>query len=543
MGRHAAGHGFLRAYLRSSGGGERWVYAPDRAAREAFQKYLPLVPAPHRARMIGPENLSALAEPGCLYIPGPGLAEAAWRRRIAEPFGWSLCGVTHTVSSAGAMDVIAGLVAAPVGPWDALVCTSKAAREVVRGLWEGEAADLRARLGAKKFAWPELPVIPLGVDCGQYAFTPEERAKARAALGLVTDDVAILFLGRLSFHAKAHPLAMYRALEMSTRGRERKGRVVLIECGWHANDFIANAFTEARRHAAPSIGHVLLDGRQPESARQAWAAADIFCSLSDNIQESFGLAPIEAMAAGLPSVVTDWNGYRDTVRDGRDGFRVPIVMPAPGTGSDLAARHALGLDTYDQYIGFVAQLVAPDGEAAAHALARLIDDPKLRARLGANARTRARETFDWQVVLGAYRALWRELAEKCAVARRKTKTAARDHIISNGDSPAARGWPARPDPFALFAGYASATLGARTRLARGRVSADELKALRRLAMVDYAKAILPADETVARILAAVPAVGAATFADVRRAAGAAPPEGTARAVAWLLKMGVLKVVA
>ena len=30
-----------------------------------------------------------------------------------------------------------------------------------------------------------------------------------------------------------------------------------------------------------------------------WAAGDIFLSLIDNMQESFGLTPIEAMAAGL----------------------------------------------------------------------------------------------------------------------------------------------------------------------------------------------------------------------------------------------------
>ena len=29
------------------------------------------------------------------------------------------------------------------------------------------------------------------------------------------------------------------------------------------------------------------------------------------------------MAAGVPLVVSDWNGYRDLVRNGIDGFRVP----------------------------------------------------------------------------------------------------------------------------------------------------------------------------------------------------------------------------
>ena len=33
-------------------------------------------------------------------------------------------------------------------------------------------------------------------------------------------SIVVLFLGRLSFHAKAHPLAMYQALERASRGRE-----------------------------------------------------------------------------------------------------------------------------------------------------------------------------------------------------------------------------------------------------------------------------------------------------------------------------------
>ena len=74
---------------------------------------------------------------------------------------------------------------------------------------------------------------------------------------------------------------------------------------------------------------VVLNGQDSQQRKTAWASADIFCSLSDNIQESFGLTPVEAMAAGLPCVVSDWDGYRDTVRHGEDGFRVDTAMPAP----------------------------------------------------------------------------------------------------------------------------------------------------------------------------------------------------------------------
>jgi glycosyltransferase involved in cell wall biosynthesis len=59
--------------------------------------------------------------------------------------------------------------------------------------------------------------------------------------------------------------------------------------------------------------------------------------LSDNIQETFGIVPIEAMAAGLPVVVLDWDGYKNTVRDGIDGFRVPTLMSGAGSQTARAA--------------------------------------------------------------------------------------------------------------------------------------------------------------------------------------------------------------
>ena len=66
---------------------------------------------------------------------------------------------------------------------------------------------------------------------------------------------------------------------------------------------------------------------RPEATRRSvWHAADVFVSPSDNIQETFGLAVLEAMASGLPVVASDWDGYRDLVADGETGFLVPTAM-------------------------------------------------------------------------------------------------------------------------------------------------------------------------------------------------------------------------
>jgi hypothetical protein len=73
-------------------------------------------------------SLLALGEPGLVYHPGPGIGEHAWQRAVnGGHAAWSLCGITHTTSSAGAMDALAQLITAPVQPRDAVICTSTAA--------------------------------------------------------------------------------------------------------------------------------------------------------------------------------------------------------------------------------------------------------------------------------------------------------------------------------------------------------------------------------------------------------------------------------
>jgi glycosyltransferase involved in cell wall biosynthesis len=64
----------------------------------------------------------------------------------------------------------------------------------------------------------------------------------------------------------------------------------------------------------------------------------------DNVQETFGLAPVEAMAAGLPLIVSDWDGMKDTVTPDV-GFRIPTELPGPGQATYLSQRHMGGTDS------------------------------------------------------------------------------------------------------------------------------------------------------------------------------------------------------
>jgi len=529
MGRHAAGESFLRGFLTHSQADVFWVQVQNPAHARHFAE---AAKAFHRAepiRAVDKGSLGALAQAGAIFHPGPSIGEFARQRAAFGHGAWSLCGITHTTSSAGAMDSLADLITAPVQPWDAVICTSTAVKDNVTRLLRAQVDYLKDRLGLSRLVLPQLPVIPLGIHTQDFAFSADRKVAARNRLGVSDAGLVVLFMGRLSFHAKAHPLAMYQALETAAQATGRQ--VTLVECGWHANDFIAKAYAEASQRACPSVRVITLDGRKAEDRQTAWASADVFCSLSDNIQETFGIVPIEAMAAGLPVVVSDWDGYRDTVRDGIDGFRIPTLMPGAGMGSDLALRHALEIDSYDMYCGHTCSLVAVDVQATAAAFARLFDSPDLRRQMGQAGQARARELYDCKPIIGRYEALWAHLHE--VRASRAKDIPALPHP-----------WPARLDPFHAFGAYPTQTLTPQTVLALVKADAEaalrQARACRELAMVDFAKAILPDDAEIQAVLQ-MAATGPRAAAELIEGITPNRRPVVFRSLAWLMKMGILRL--
>jgi glycosyltransferase involved in cell wall biosynthesis len=526
MGRNAAGFSFLNGFIEH---GKLDRFAAYTEKPEHFQSFKAIIEAQHPGKdviSIDPETYADLASVGCLYLPGPGLSESAWKRSKIAERGWSLCGITHTTLSGRAMDAITGILTAPVQPWDALICTSRAVRDTVRALLEAEAEHLKSRLGATRFPLPKLPLIPLGIDSNSFFYSDAERKAARQALNIEEKAVVILFTGRLSFHAKAHPAPLYQALEKASQNQ----KITLIECGWFANDFIKSAFDEAADHLAPSIRRVLLDGRMAENRQKAWASADIFASLTDNLQETFGITPVEAMAAGMPCVVSDWDGYRDTVRHGVDGFRVATFQPFSGFAEDLATRHALESDNYDHYCGLTSQLIAVDLGETIDALKTLIENPDLRRKMGESGRKRAREFFDWSKIIPIYQALWAELAEE----RRSYPSLPRKEAIKHP-------WPARMEPFSAFHSYSTAEIDETTPLRRRHdIGPEQARDTLNLTSFSMGKRLLPMGQDLIDFLYKIPVDEVITPKELILKTGLSI-NGVISLVMVCLKIGILSV--
>jgi len=192
-------------------------------------------------------------------------------------------------------------------------------------------------------------------------------------------------------------------------------------------------------------------------------------------------------------VVTDWDGYRDTVREGVDGFRIPCWIPPAPLGEHYALRHQAGSDNYDMYCGFTCQHVAVDLPLLAQRLADLVGNPALRQQMGEQGRQRARGTYDWAIVFRQYQSLWTELAAMRA-------NAAVDP--ANAAALAPRRAPSRMDPFRAFGSYPSHTLGPETRVVRAAAGIDWVT-LRAHPLFSYADLALPTVEVAQALINAL----------------------------------------
>ena len=457
MGRRVAGSSFAKGLTTSLKPGDQLsIFTGSRQALPALQTLLePVLASGAQIHLHADLDPALITGSGCLHLPDPSLHHWCWLRADGASSRFSLTGVTHTLCSHGVMQGLEQLVTAPLEPWDALVCTSRSALQVVQQAMAcmHERLERRFEQTLPLTPGPQLPLIPLGIDPepfhwrGRFANRQEQRLHARQQLGLSTSARVVLFLGRLSFHSKAHPLPLYRALERLSGHHE----LVLLECGHIFNADIASAYDQLARHF-PHLKLKRLGGLTPasdEDKKLALAAADLFCSPADNLQETFGLSVLEAMASSLPVVASDWNGYRDLVLHGSTGWLVPCrdllqVQPHP---EELDRRFSLGLQDYDSTVGLRSLGVVLDHAALEKALDDLLAAPDLCAAMGEAGRKRIQSVFAWPVVSGLYRELWSELSERRASARLKANShpwpvahAARLFASHASDLPSAGPW-------------------------------------------------------------------------------------------------------
>ena len=320
-----------------------------------------------------------------------------------------ITGTTHSLSNAVFQrDFLAHLWPGTTRR-DAIVATSTAGREAVAAIF----ASLRRGYGLSPEAYPapELAHIPLGVDPGEWSrLEGEARSKARAGYDIAPEAMVLLVFGRISHSSKMDLLPLFRAVQRLIAAGIDVSRLTLVVAGWTDSDDDRDQFLVTLANLAANIGLPLVLVRRPDEAakRRLFGLADVFVSLADNPQETFGLTLLEAMAASLPVVASDYDGYRDIVEEGRTGLLLPTLGP-PETG----LRDVLAPLCYDNHTHLrLAQSLAVSVPALAEALAALIRDPGRGRAMGQAGRERAVGELTWDACIRRHLDLWERLGRE-----------------------------------------------------------------------------------------------------------------------------------
>ena len=245
--------------------------------------------------------------------------------------------------------------------------TSVVQRAVDRGAWLHVSTQYMAGEVAQLYGAAErVAVVPFGVPAVGVS-GDEGAASLPAAVG---DRPFVLALGSID-PRKAYD-ALVRAFALvATGGASDDLRLVVA-----GPDGPGRPALEAALAALPGElrARVVVLGWVDDDVRRALLSRATVLAYP-SLYEGFGFPVLEAMAAGVPVVATAAGGV-------------------PEVAGDAAELVAVG-----------------DDEALAGALARVVDDDALRARLVAAGRARA-ATFTWERTAAGMVALWRRLCDE-----------------------------------------------------------------------------------------------------------------------------------
>lgn len=402
--------------------------------------------------------------------------------------------------------------------YDSLICSSQVAQRALSELLAHVAEQLASEHGLQLAYRGRMDVIPLGVDTNLWR--PRDRADLRAQLGLPQDAMILLFLGRLSSADKAdlRPL-----IDVFARLRHtlRDPKLLLLLAGTERDGEINRLQEQIAQAGLRTAVRILID---PQTPHLLMGAADVFVSPADNVQEAFGLTPVEAMASGIPQVVADWNGYRETVVEGVTGFRIPTLWAC--CMDDLQPQSPLLAREWLDHLVW-AQSVAIDPEIMLQRLHQLVTQPELRQRMGEESRARALREYAWPTIIARYESLWRELV-----------------AMAQHDQSAPRPGATYSDPplWRAFSHYATRSLGPDDRLLLTPAGQDVLDGERALPSsyhADLCSLSLAGD--VLRLWTASEQGLTLSFIEAQVSAlHRCDPSRVRRHVLWLLKHGLLK---
>jgi glycosyltransferase involved in cell wall biosynthesis len=199
-------------------------------------------------------------------------------------------------------------------------------------------------------------VVPNGIDLSRFTSLPD-RGHWRARLGIDPQALVVLFAGRL--HRKKRPDLAVEALAAAQGGPRQ---VHLLMAGPDEEHLVSSLYSQAQRlGCAPRLHFLGLLGR--EEILTALADADLLVMPSEPDSENFGMSTVEALAAGVPVLVSEG---------------VPVGVPAAAAGAG--------------------RMVPCVSAAFAQAARELLANPETLPAMGEKGRSLVKQRFDLPVV-------------------------------------------------------------------------------------------------------------------------------------------------
>jgi glycosyltransferase involved in cell wall biosynthesis len=259
----------------------------------------------------------------------------------------------------GGSGVLPGMARTPTGRVEIRWLRKWADRVMI--LNEGMRAEaLAAGLPADRLVW-----MPNPVDTEHFSPVPDaKRRQLRAQHDLPPDAFVIIYTGRLALEKSLHLLVEAFA---TVWRQHAQAYLVLVGDGP-----MRAALSEQTRRLGCQDNTCFVGSVAPSEIPRWLQMADVFALVS--LSEGFPCALVEAMSAGLASVASDIPANRQLVQSENHGLLSP-----PGDASAIAA-----------------------------ALIRLLDDPELRSRMGAEARRSVKQQYATEQVLERYETLLEE---------------------------------------------------------------------------------------------------------------------------------------
>lgn len=155
-----------------------------------------------------------------------------------------------------------------------------------------------------------------GVNLDKYILSnkPSWRKEIRQKYGISDDARVFGYCGRITRDKGLNEL--FAAFKQVIEDTNRKKDAYLLIIGNNDNAETINTELFAWAKSSPNVKFTGYTDNVPKY----YSALDVFTSLS--YREGFGLVVIEAAAMGIPGIVSDALGQRDTIEHGKTGYSV-----------------------------------------------------------------------------------------------------------------------------------------------------------------------------------------------------------------------------